>query len=188
MSDIYYFIPVIIVVMFSFTLIKMITNMVKSALALKKAKENGEDPIRCIDSAYKLKNNIISVVFILFLIFSVLQRLYFVKTRLSMYTTVTPIYLIYGSALIFSIFVLILQIITLLKGKYGYLTCEGMILLMKFHKFTNNKFVWESASSSDKPSNTLHIYIPKKNIPITVVFEEQAEKAHEIVSMNQVNN
>lgn len=187
MSDIYYIIPVIIVVTFSIALIKMITDMVKSASALKKAKENGEDLIRCIDSAYKLKSNIISLVFIVFIIFSIILRLFFVKTKLSVYTSVTHIYLIYGSALIFSIFILVLQIITLFKGKYGYLTCEGMILLMRFHKFTNNKFVWESAGSSDKPSNTLHIYQPKKNIPITVVFEEQAQKAHEIVSTNQVN-
>lgn len=76
---------------------------------------------------------------------------------------------------------MIIHFVGIFKEKYVYLTNKGVIFYMGIFDFLECRFVWETTSSPEQLSRTLHIYKPNEKTPFTVTFDRQIETAHRII-------
>ncbi len=146
---------------------KTIIRMINGKRLLNKALKNGEEVIRCNYAVFDRKNYIIPSLF----------KLYFIYITLS-YINKSPetFILILPTALCMAVQLIIL-FLAYSREKYAYLTNDGVIFTLGCFKFTECRFTWEGSAVPDR----LNIYRPKAKVPYSVTFDQQVERAHEII-------
>ncbi len=158
---------------------KLVVKVVKGALLLKKAKTNNQMVIKCTSTVYKLRNYFISVVLDLAVLVFIIRLFSLIK-----YSSLIGVVIII-TTFCSELIELIIHIIAIFREKYGYLTSDGLIYFIGCFKFDNCRFVWDSTANPDILSDTLHVYRQNEKMPFTVIFYDQIEEAHQIVSINQ---
>lgn len=170
-------ISIILTVLSAYQAITLVVSVQRGAYYLKRARRNGDDFIRCNSTVYQLKNYIITIVFELLMTY--------IMYSLLVYTRQVSVFLFcMDLAIILNLVTrLIVHIIAIFREKYSYLTSEGLVIFIGRLGFTKCRFVWEAP---EELSDTLHVYLPKKKQPFTVIFEEQIEEAHRMVDANRM--
>lgn len=170
-----------IIVASVFSTLRMVFNIIKSAMAVSSARKNGREVIRCESTVYKMSRYIIALLsegFFTYFFADMYFRFREVKN--------TFIKLPFLLLVLDFIVLMIIHFIALYKEKYAYLTPDGLISYIKIFRFSNCRFAWETTGNNSGLSNTLHVYPKKEKFPFTVVFYNDIDAAHMIVDNNSI--
>ena len=153
--------------------LRMVVNIIISAMKLNSARKNGREVVKCESTVYKMSRYIIVLLSEGFFIYFFGDLYFRLRETENIFMKLPFIMLV-----IDVIILMIVHIIALFKEKYAYLTPDGLISYIKIFRFANCRFTWDSTG------DTLHVYPKKEKMPFTVVFRNNADTAHEIVDNN----
>ena len=165
--------------------VKLVRKYKESSRMLKQAQSGGVAVIRCKNAAYQQSAPIIAICCNLggcAVMLYILLRFFRVFVTWKWAFWILIVYFIFFAA--DSILKTVLNIWAIKREPFAYLTEDGMLCFWEVYRFGANRFSWEAGENSD----TLHIYQPNKNEPLTFVFPEQQAEAHRIVSAHSTNN
>ena len=173
-DDVWNIIFVAVLIWCSYSTVRLIMKVSKGLMLQRNAKHSNEVVIRGTSVIYKTTNYIFAIVYEVFII----------GIFLSFLIRYTFDFLL-NTFLCIDIFLLCIQVIIhfvgIFKEKYVYQTNKGVIFYMGIFDFLECRFVWETTSSPEQLSRTLHIYKPNEKTPFTVTFDRQIETAHRII-------